>query len=239
MRLSLNLQKKAVLMIAGILFFTIAINTAVLTLVATGKYRNAIFSKTEAVGEGLQRDLGKVLGLGVPIESLEGASEKMKEFVSRDKAIGYAMVMDTTGKILFHNDAASIGKELKDKAATAALASNKMLVQAVDSFYDISFPLLNAEGKMAGTLRVGIRTEAINSQLYTLLFWAIGVSLLCFVLALALVSVSISKFITRPITVMEKTADRIASGDLTATIDIKGRDEIASLGEAINRMAFN
>ena len=79
MKLELNLQKKAVLMLAGILFFTIAINAVVLTLVATEKYKNAIFSKTEAVGEGMQRDLGKVLGLGVPIESMEGVSEKMKE----------------------------------------------------------------------------------------------------------------------------------------------------------------
>ncbi len=239
MKLEFNLQKKAVLMIAGILFFTIAINTIVLTVVATEKYKNAIFSKTEAVGEGMQRDLGKVLSLGVPIESLEGVNEKMKEFVSRDKAIGYAMVMDQAGKILFHNDPASTGKEIKDKATTAALASTKLLIQTADSFYDLSFPLLNAENKKAGTLRVGIRTEAINSQLYALLLWAIAVSFLCFVLSLAFVSVAISKFITRPISVMEKTADRIASGDLTAAVDIKGKDEIASLGQAINRMAFN
>jgi methyl-accepting chemotaxis protein len=38
---------------------------------------------------------------------------------------------------------------------------------------------------------------------------------------------------------MEKAADRIASGDLTYTIDIAGKDEVAALGEAINRMAFN
>ncbi len=224
---------------AGILFFTIAINTVVLTLIATEKYKNAIVSKTEAVGEGMQRDLGKVLSLGVPIDSLEGVNEKMKEFVSRDKAIGYAMVMGATGKILFHSDPAGIGKELKDKAVAAALASNKMLIQTLDSFYDLSFPLLNAEGKMAGTLRVGIRKEAINSQLYTFLFWAIGVSFLSFVMSLVFVSIAISKFITRPISVMEKTADRIASGDLTAIIDIKGNDEIASLGKAINGMIFN
>jgi len=239
MKRGLNLQKKAILMIAGILFFIIAINTGVLTFVATEKYKNAIFSKTEAVGEGLQRDLGKVLGLGVPIESLEGVNERMKEFISRDKAIGYAMVTDRGGKVLFHSDGASVGKVLKDKATLAALASSRMLNQQADAFYDLSFPLLNAEGKMAGSFRVGIRKDAINSQLFALLFWAVGVSSLCFILSLALVYVAISKFITRPIMVMEKTADRIASGDLTAAIEVRGKDEVASLGEAINGMAFN
>jgi methyl-accepting chemotaxis protein len=239
MKLDLNLQKKAVLMIAGILFFTIAVNTVVLTVVGTDKFKNAIFSKTDSVGKGMQRDLGKVLGLGVPIESLEGVNEKMKEMVSRDKAIGYAMVMDAQGKILFHSEEVNVGKVLKDKITTTVIASNKMLRQTADPFYDFSFPLLNAEGKITGYLRLGLPAEAINSQVYALLLWAIGVSLLCFILSLSFVSFSISKFITRPISVMEKTADRIASGDLTAVIDIEGRDEIASLGQAINRMAFN
>lgn len=239
MKMQFNLQKKAVLMIAGILFFTIAINTVVLTMVGSEKFKKATFSKTESVGEGMQRDLGKVLGLGVPIESLEGANEKMKELVSRDKAIGYAMVMDSQGKVLFHSDETNIGKVLKDKVAAAAISSGKMLRQSAGSFYDLSFPLLNAEGKIVGALRIGLRADAINSQLYTLLLWALGVSILCFVLSLSVVSISISKFITRPISVMEKTADKIASGDLTAVIDIRGKDEIASLGQAINGMAFN
>jgi methyl-accepting chemotaxis protein len=239
MKLDLNLQKKAVLIIAGILFFTIAINTVVLTVVGTDKFKNAIFSKTDSVGAGMQKDLSKVLSLGVPIESLEGVSEKMKELLTRDKAIGYAMVMDPQAKILFHSDEANIGKVVRDKTALAAISSNKPLRQSAGSFYDFSFPLLNAEGNIAGVLRVGLRADAINSQLYTLLLWAVGISILCFVLSLSFVSFSISKFITRPISLMEKTADRIASGDLTAEIDIKGKDEVAALGQAIGRMAFN
>ncbi len=239
MKSGMNLNKKAVLVTAGILFFIIAINTGVLTLVATEKYKKAILSKTEAVGEGLQRDLGKVLGLGVPIESLEGVNEKMQEFISRDKAIGYAMVLDKDGKVLFKDNPGQIGKTLTDKATAAALSSAQPLTQTVDSYYDISFPLRNAEGKTVGTFRVGVKMAAIRMQLYTLLLWALGISLLCFIISIGLVYFSISKFITRPILVMEKTADRIASGDLTAVVDVKGEDEVASLGRAINRMAFN
>jgi hypothetical protein len=129
MKSGLNLNKKAVLVTAGILFFIIAINTGVLTLVATEKYKKAILSKTEAVGEGLQRDLGKVLGLGVPIESLEGVNEKMQEFLARDKAIGYAMVLDKDGKVLFHNDTGQNGKTLTDSATAKALSSDQTLLR--------------------------------------------------------------------------------------------------------------
>jgi methyl-accepting chemotaxis protein len=235
----MNLQKKAVFIVAGILFFIITINTAVLTLIASDKYRNAILSKTSAIGEGLQRDLSKVLGLGVAIESLEGIDEKLRDITVRDKAIGYAMVTNASGKVLFHSDPAVAGKTLGDDASLKAAVSDRPLVQTINSFYDLSFPLLNAEGKVTGALRIGVRMNAIHNQLYELLFYALGVSLLCFLFSLLLVYFSISKFITTPILIMEKAADRIAAGDLSSGIAVKGGDELASLGNAINRMVLN
>jgi methyl-accepting chemotaxis protein len=235
----MNLQKKAVFIVAGILFFIITINTAVLTYIASEKYKNAILARTSAIGEGLQRDLAKVLGLGVAVESLEGIDEKLKDITARDKAIGYAMVTDASGKVLFHSDSALVGKELSDNASKKAAAADTALVQTYGSFYDLSFPLLNADGKVTGALRIGVQVKTIRAQLYQLLFWALGVSLLCFLLSLLLVYFSISKFITKPIMVMEKAADRIASGDLSSEVKVKGRDELASLGGAINRMVLN
>jgi len=235
----MNLQKKAILIVAGILFFIIGINTAVLTIVAFNKYKLAILSKTTAIGESMQRELSKVLNLGVPLESFEGLNEKLAELTLRDNAMGYAMVVNTTGNILFHNDKNSIGNELKDKASLEAVSSDKMLIQKTDSFYDLSFPLLNAEDKRVGTLRIGLKLKVINTQLYELLSWALKISLLCFLLSLVLVYFSISKFIIQPIMTMERVADRIASGDLTYVIEVKSQDEIASLGNAINTMTVN
>jgi methyl-accepting chemotaxis protein len=235
----MNLRKKAVFIVAGILFFIICINTAVLTFIASEKYKNAILARTSALGEGLQKDLTKVLSLGVAIESLEGINEKLKDVTSRDRAIGYAMITDGAGKVLFHSDPSLVGQELKDKVSRNAATMDKTLVQSAGPFYDISFPLLNAEGKVTGALRIGVRKTTINSQLYQLLLWALGVSLLCFLLSLLLVYFSISKFITNPITIMEKAADKIASGDLSCEVSVEGRDELASLGNAVNRMVAN
>ena len=112
----MNLQKKSTIIVAGILFVIIAINTTVLTFVASQKYRHAILSKSSAVGENLQKELAKVVDLGVPIESLEGVNEKLSELVSRDKSIGYAMLVSKDGKVLFHNDAAKAGKETEGRS---------------------------------------------------------------------------------------------------------------------------
>ncbi|MHB8881589.1 MAG: methyl-accepting chemotaxis protein [Thermodesulfovibrionales bacterium] len=239
MKKSMTLQQKSIAIVAGILFIILVINTAVLTYIASHKYEGAILSKSTAIGDGMQRELAKVLSLGVPIESMDGVNEKMKDLTARDKAIGYAMVTDTTGRVLYHSEPNSTDKELKDSATKKIAASDKPLVQTVGSFYDLSFPLLNAENKVIGALRVGVHLTAIKSQLYTLLLWAVGISSLCFLLSLGLVYLSISRFITKPILLMEKAADRMASGDLTYVFKVTGDDELASLGKAINRMAMN
>lgn len=239
MKSKMNLQKKTTLLVSGILFFIIVINTFVLTSISYNKYKSAILSKSVSVGEGMQRDLGKVLLLGVPLESLEGMNEKLTDLTARNKAIGYSMIMDKKGRILFHTDQNKVGREMRDPATLQATSSETTVVQSIDAFYDLSFPLLDAEDKIIGVLRLGVESKAINAPLYELLLWALGASVLCFFLSLVLVYFFISKFITKPIILMEQVADKIASGDLTHVLEVRSEDEIGSLEKAINRMAFN
>jgi methyl-accepting chemotaxis protein len=242
----MNLQKKSAVIVAGILFFALAVNTAVLTYVASQKYRDAILSKPTYIGEALQKEFANFLDLGVPIlalptiQAFEGMNIKLSDLVSRDKAIGYAMITNTEGKILFHNDSGQIGKEQKDKASMKADSSAVALRQTVGSYYELSFPLKDAGGNnIQGAVRIGVKSEVVKAQVYTLLLWALGISCLCFAVSLALIYISISKFITKPIMAMEKAADKIAAGDLTHTLVHTGKYELASLGEAISKMAFN
>ena len=60
------------------------------------------------------------------------------------------MVIDTKGKILFHNDISLMGKELQDKVTLNVASSNKLLIQQYDSFYDLSLPLNGADNKRVG-----------------------------------------------------------------------------------------
>lgn len=237
--LRMNLQNKAVTLIAGILFVILGINTAVLTGVASRKYRAAMLAKSAAIGELLQKDLNKAVNLGIPIEALEGVNEKLVELVSRDKAMGYAMVLDLKGKALFHSQPAQVGKEMKDNASSAVISSSQNLVQALDSFFDLSFPLFAGDDTTAGFLRVGVQKSVINAQLYELLYWALGISALCFIASIILVYMSIARFITGPITEIKLAADAMASGDLSSELQVTGHGEVSALQNAINRMAFN
>lgn len=234
-----SLQKKAVLMVAGILLVAFCLNTAVLTYIATLKYRTAILSKSEAIGDGLHREIAKVLNLGVPVDSLEGMNEKMRDTVQRNPSLGYMRIMNERGKILFHSDEKEVGTSLPEGLVKVAAESRKGDISERDAFYEIAFPLLNAENKAVGVMHIGVKMKDIRAQIYVLLIWAFGLALFCFLASLALVYAFISRFITGPILLMEKAAEKISAGELTHTFEIKGHDELASLGSAIKLMTAN
>ncbi len=67
----------------------------------------------------------------------------------------------------------------------------------------------------------------------------VSVSVSAVVLALLLGMAATRRLVIRPLLEMKGAAEKIASGDLTHTLPIRGRGEIALLGGAINTMAAN
>jgi methyl-accepting chemotaxis protein len=234
-----TLQKKAVFIVAIIIFFTIAINTAVLTSISYGKYKKAIQAKTESVGAALREDLNKALSLGVPLYALDGLDAELSELARRDESIGYVMIVDASGKVLFHHNAGGKGRTLKDTVTREILSAKKDLIHPGKTHMDHAFSLLDADDVFVGALRIGVKSQAVKSQLYDLLSWSVITSLLCFFLSLMLVHFSISQFITRPIGIMESAAKQIAAGSLISEVSVSGNDELASLGNAINSISSN
>lgn len=109
----MNLQKKAMYIIAGILFVVIGINSLVLTVLASNKYRKVILAKTTAIGESMQQKLNEITSAGVPVSGIVGVGKDLGQLVQNDETIGFAMVADTSGWILFHSDDAKRGEDFR------------------------------------------------------------------------------------------------------------------------------
>lgn len=224
-------------MIVGILFIAIGINTAILTYISFKKYKDTVLLNAISMSKSLIKEINVVLSFGEVIENA-GVNEKLQD-LTVDETIGYAMVLDTKGLIFYHNDTEYAGNIYKDSETLRALSSEGMLIQRWGSYYDIAIPLFNDQGEKMGIFRIGVKSIAINKQLYKLLLWSVGISIPCFLLFGAIIFFAIARFITDPIMEMEKTATQIASGDLTVQAKQIGKDEIATLSEKINDIAFN
>ncbi|MDM8549656.1 HAMP domain-containing protein [Desulfobacterales bacterium HSG2] len=233
MRLNWNLKTKFALMVATVLFFALSINTAVLTYVASDKYKSALLSKVAAIGEGMRKEIKFSLNLYIPLALIEGINDKLEELVSGDRDIAYSMIADAKGKVLFHNDMSMVGKEMTDTVPPETASSDKLVITQKDSFYDISFPLNDMKDERVGTLHLGMKTDSLHAQIYRLVLWAIGVSSVTLLIG-SLAGLMAGHGITRHVRLVVAGFKDIAEGDLTRRLQIHAKDEMGELATEFN-----
>lgn len=100
----------------------------------------------------------------------------------------------------------------------------------VHDIYAISPVRVRGQGGLELHIYLGERERRITNTGFTLGLAGIGI-------IIAVLVIPISRFISERVKQLKQSALRIASGDLSYRIDIKGRDEIGELGNAFNQMA--
>jgi methyl-accepting chemotaxis protein/tetrahydromethanopterin S-methyltransferase subunit F len=240
---SLKLKTRAALVTASILLLVMMANTIVNIYVASSRYREALIGRTTALAEGVRKDINKALGFGLPLSALDGMGDKLRSLVEEDTDLSGAMVMDAQGRVLYASDRTIENSEMSDEASKEALTAATPFVQSykdnTGGHYEKVIPLMNADGKKVGVFRIALREGALNRQVQSLLLWSLAVGIVSFLVATALVYLFVDREITSPIAEMLKTASKMAAGDLSQEISIKGQSEIADLGGAINTMSSN
>jgi methyl-accepting chemotaxis protein len=241
--LTTNLKTRAVLVTGGIILLVVLVNTFVNIYTVKGRYQEALIARATAVAEGVRKDINKAVGFGLPLNALEGMGEKLRALTEEDRDLSGAMIMDSEGKVLYASDRSLENSIRNDEASKTALEATAPLVQsytdAGGGHYERVVPLTNAEGKKIGVFRIALKEEAVNSQVRSLLLWSLLVGLISVLAATVLVFLFMDRSITMPITEMAATASVMAAGDLSREVPVRGRTEIADLGNAINTVSAN
>jgi len=239
----MDLKTRAVLATAGIILLALGVNTFTNISVSTSKYREALIARTTAMAEGVRKDISKAVGFGLPLEGIDGVSDKLRALVEEDKDLSRALVMNMDGRVLYASDKELETKVLDDPASKAALQTQRPLVQsytdASGGHYEKVIPLAGFDGKQAGIFRIAIKESAVKGQMRSLLLWSLLVALISFAVATVLVYLFVDRQITRPLTEMSQTAAGMAAGDLSREISVAGGTEITALSAAINTLSSN
>ncbi|HHC24520.1 MAG TPA: hypothetical protein ENK58_03765, partial [Desulfobacterales bacterium] len=156
-----NFKTRFVLTTVLLLFFALSINTAVLTYIASDRYKNAVISKVAAVGKGMLEEIIFSLSMYIPLMLIEGINDKLALLVSRDQDIAYSMVADTKGKIVFHNDISMIGKETENMFPVGNASSDKPEIREKDEFHEILFLITDMKNEPAGMLCIGMKNNSL------------------------------------------------------------------------------
>ncbi|MEK7383577.1 MAG: ATP-binding protein [Elusimicrobiota bacterium] len=161
------------------------------------------------------------------------------EELLKEKAVTYAAVVDSEGRVVSHSDPRLIGEVLDDLVSARALAAEETLLQrrpdATGASYELAVPL-RVGNRRVGTARLGFDESSIQSALQAqkrrLLTLATLVALVTI-----LGTVSIVGWITRPLPRLAAAAREIALGKFDVRVDWRSRDEIGLLAKSFNDMA--
>jgi methyl-accepting chemotaxis protein len=168
-----------------------------------------------------------ILFLNVKPEVFDSAFENQKVGNS-----GYIYILDSEGNIMYHPQKELLGKNVSDTEVSETILNN-----TEGSF---TYKEKNTNEKMIAIYSSSSKTDwkyvaVIPYKELTVLGDKIKntivlISLLCLLITVVM-SIKFSLSITKPINKIIEGMNRVKQGDLTAKVNLKGKDEIAILAE--------
>lgn len=130
--------------------------------------------------------------------------------------IYYVAIVDTSGKALLHTNAALVGKTVAPHPAfeqilRARFRDQIRLVFSPAAVYDVSYPL-ELNGAPFGTIRIGVQTIFLKSEVQARLMRSLYISLALIFIALFLAA-GISNLALGPLKEISRNLDSVSAGD--------------------------
>lgn len=139
------------------------------------------------------------------------------------------VVLDNSGEILHATTDQLSTWEPADTTEVACGERTCQVLYTRPRFAAATAPLLR-DGREVGVLLLD-QSLRRNDETHN---FVLGLALIC---VLGLVGVfGLALYLTRPLRRMSRSMDRVAQGDLNHRVDVKGRDEVARMGESFNTM---
>ncbi len=236
----LSLRIKAVLVTGGILILALGVNTFFITYAAAGRYRTALIDRVATIVDGVKKDIDKALGFGIPLAGLDGVGEKLRSLSEQNEDLAYVTVVDADGKVLYSSVASEEHKVLTDEPSRRALAATEPMLHTFTlgsaTVYEKVVPLMDANKKRVGIIRIALKQSAVNRQLRAMLLISLGSAVGVLVVTFFLVYLFVDRTMVVPLRALSRTAERIAGGDLTASVPVTRHDEIGALATMLQGM---
>ena len=240
--LDLRLRTKVTIVMILVTSIVIIINAGILSLDFTKRYTVALQSEAKAHASGLVREMLNTLSYGISIDAIEGLDGKCSEIVSDNPNIGYAMVVDSKGQILYHSSASERGKKRSDRWLEDASKKieGKFFAQELKyqgtKFFDVSMPVSASGSDVQGYVSIGLYEKVVSDAKTGAVVVTIFVALASF-LIVVIVSYFLGNTVTRPINKVTLMLKDIAEGhgDLTKRMNVESNDEIGELAHWVDK----
>ena len=181
-----------------------------------------------------QGNLRGVIGQDILLDNLSDAIKNIKL-----NGQGESFIIDSTGIVLAHPDNKLVSKKLSDnnifKDITPQILSQKNgLLVYNDGNIDKTMVYHNVPSTN-WILVLSVPNDVIYAPLYSLRNIYLLISIITLIV-IFLATFTLAKKFTKPIIKLTTHAEKFASGDFSEQVIVSGNDEIATLGNAFNKM---
>ena len=215
--------------------FTLVTGSSIfVSLLVSQRYSNSLHLRATAEAENIAHSIALEATDKILINDLVTLQKTLDHHLRSNPVIAYLFIT-SKNQVLAHTFSQGVPVDLiaANTISQEGLVSKKKVVSTNDNmFVDIAWPIFSGK---AGVLRLGLSEKPYLKQVNRL--WLEIAMLTLGILSIALIaSLLFIKKVTRPLTILAETAERIDEGQLDQKVDIPIRGEIGTLANSFNNM---
>lgn len=240
-----SLRIKFSLLLLFLLFLVFTLSSGVLAYRSLNTQRENLVTQARAFAKLSAKPVGSTYSIYYNSGFLK-FKELVGEILVLNPDIEKVQIISVTGEILF--DSSDLGREkptetvlIKDQKILDSVGSNsesEIPTRTENSIPEqIMEPYFEDFGAHPFSVRYFVSYESISQNLLSTILATLFLSSIFFAGAIVLIILVVNRTILIPIETVIEGAGKISKGDLSHTIEVSTKDEVADLASAVNHMA--
>ncbi len=231
-----SVRTKFLIIITGILSVTTIAASAVIALRERALLRHSLLDK----GQGLASYLSKISKDSLLMKDIMKLDDMVND-INQEKDVAYSCILDSGGKILTSRLASINARISQVKTLVEGLPKELELPEVIASIkkslevQEIAVPI-KIDNETLGMVMIGLAEYEIRKEIAGTVVFVVVVNLIIAFLIGGAIFIASKRIILNPIAELTVVSGRIASGDLTRTVEAKSQDEIGDLGRSVGKM---
>lgn len=165
-----------------------------------------------------------------------------------EKSIEYVLIEDAEGKVLVTSHKQLEEKILQDPLSQLAHTTMEEKIEAITpqhgdpfhgraSSFEVMVPIVEG-GKKKGVIRLGFSTKEARERIASATWSGLKITSLAILVGVA-IALIVDRQLRKALLKFIEGTKRMADGDLSQQVEVKTGDELETLAESFNRMAFS
>jgi PAS domain S-box-containing protein len=231
-----SLERRILIFSLLALTLAIAVNTGFNVESFRRSYRDGILQRAQTFATALKTQVEAVVLLGLPLNEIDGISDRCQDIVKNDHEISYCLIEDSSGIILYHNQKYPHTTEV-EYVGNLSPEVSILESETMGKIYDYASPLYDYNDKVVGRARIGFQDQILSQLVIDHLGSTFLVLIAAFVAAFALIVVFTRYDLVLPIRRLCGMAEALAAGRFDTRAPQLNTRELAMLGNTMTGLA--